>query len=357
MQETQVLVHPVTRPLSTQVASYFWVLLGGLALLTLLSVTLGISLGPVQVPVGDVWGIAAYKVGWIERGEWLQAHENIVWLIRFPRVLLALFVGAGLAVVGVAIQAMVRNGLADPFILGVSSGASVGAVLAIGMGAFAFAGVYAVSVGGFMGAIVSFIAVFVIANGNGRMTPQRLILAGIAVSYIFSGITSFITLTSDNRQLAGQVLSWTLGSLARATWVDVGLPALALLAGTLYLVLRARSLNALLMGDEAAITLGVNTLGFRRELFILASLLTGIMVAVSGVIGFIGLVIPHTVRLLVGSDHRRVLPIALFVGSVFLIWVDVIARTAFDPVELPVGVITSVLGGPFFLWLMWKRQA
>lgn len=332
---------------------WFLLLLTGLLVL---SVTFGVALGPVPIPVQEVWRIGAYKVGLLSPGDWSPASENIVWLIRFPRVLLALFVGGGLAVVGVTLQALVRNPLADSYILGVSSGASVGAVLAIGVGVFAFAGSFAVSLAAFLGAMLTFAIVFTLASSGGRITPGRLVLAGIGVGYVFTGITSFITLTSNNRQLAGEILSWTLGSLARAKWFDLTLPALVLLVVTLYLILQARSLNALVMGDETAATLGVSVDVFRRRLFILVALITGVMVAVSGSIGFIGLMVPHTVRFVVGSDHRRVLPLSVLIGSIFLIWVDVIARTAFAPVELPVGVITSVLGGPFFLWLMWRSQ-
>ena len=330
-------------------------LLWFLLLLLLLSLTFGVSLGPVPIPVTKVWGIAADRLGLSSGGDWSTAQVNIVWLIRFPRVLLAAFVGGGLAVVGVTLQALVRNPLADPFLLGITSGASVGAVLAIGLGVFAFAGSYGVATGAFLGALLAFLAVFLMAQRGGRMTPQRLILAGVAVSYVFSGVTSFLTITSDNRLLAGQVLAWTLGSLARARWADLTLPALALLLGTLYLVLQARSLNALLMGDESATGVGIDVARLRRTLFVVTSLITGVLVAVSGSIGFIGLVVPHMVRGLVGSDHRRVLPLAALVGSLFLIWVDVIARTAFDPIELPVGVITALLGGPFFLWLLWRQ--
>lgn len=327
-------------------------LLLGLTLLLLLSVTLGVSLGPIRVPFEDVWAIAAFKVGLTAEGTWTKAHENIVWLIRFPRVLMAIFVGGGLAVVGVTMQALVRNSLADPYLLGISSGASVGAVLVIGWGAFAFAGVYAVAVGSFLCALLAFLLVFAIAQRGGHVIPQRLILAGLAVSYLFSGVTSFITLTSENRQLAGQVLAWMLGSLARADWIDLTLPALVLALGTGYLVLQARALNALLMGEETAAALGIEVQRLRQRIFVVISLITGVMVAVSGAIGFIGLMIPHVVRLLVGSDHRRVLPLSLLVGAICLVWVDVVARTAFAPTELPVGVITALLGGPFFLWLM-----
>ncbi|MEM7536964.1 MAG: iron ABC transporter permease [Chloroflexota bacterium] len=347
----------------------FWLLLGGLTVLLFVSITLGITLGPVEIPVSAVWRIAASQMlnvlsditsldlnNWVSIEEnWTKAQFNIIWLIRFPRVLLGVFVGAGLAVVGVTMQALVRNPLADPYILGISSGASVGAVMVLAFGAFAFAGIYAISVGAFLGATLTFLIVFLLAQSNGRLNPARLILAGVAVAYFFSGLTSFITLTSDKRELARAVLAWMLGSLAGTDWAELTLPALVLLFGSIYLVLQARGLNALIVGDETAATLGVDLLQFRRMLFLVVSLVTGVMVAVSGAIGFIGLMIPHIVRLMVGTDHRRVLPVSIFVGSIFLIWVDVIARAAFDPIELPVGVITSLLGGPFFLWLL-RRQ-
>lgn len=326
----------------------------------LFSVTVGVSLGPVRISTNEVWSIAAHKVGLIPRGEWSSSSENIVWLIRFPRVLLAAVVGGGLAIVGATLQTLARNPLADSYILGISSGASVGAVLAIGLGFLASAGTLAVSLAAFIGSIVAFVIVFALSSVGGRITPARLILSGIGVGYVFTGITSYITITSSNRQLAGQILSWTLGSLARASWFDLTLPTLILLLTSAYLVLQARNLNALAIGDETATTLGLDVNVFRRQVFILVALLTGVMVAVSGAIGFVGLMVPHMVRFVVGSDHRRILPISVFVGSIFLIWVDLIARTNFAqidaPIELPVGVVTSILGGPFFLWLMWRTQ-
>lgn len=350
MQEAQRLNRTLSKEMNLTV------ILTILMVVLFISITLGVSIGPVPIPAEDVWTIAGAKIGLLNgEGSWLKAHENIVWLIRFPRVLLAVFVGGGLAVTGVVMQALVRNPLADPYLLGISSGASIGAVMAIGLGFFAFAGVYGVSVGAFVGAILAFFIVFAIAQQSGQVTPNRLILAGLAVSYVFSGITSFIILTSDNRYLAGQILAWTLGSLARANWIDLTLPLLVLVLGICYLMLQSRSLNALLVGEETAVTLGVDIVRFRRNLFIIASLVTGTLVAVSGAIGFIGLMIPHIVRILVGTNHRHVLPVSLLIGSIFLIWVDVFARTAFAPRELPVGVITAMLGGPFFLWLMYSR--
>ncbi len=338
----------------------FWLILLGLVTLLVLSITLAVVMGPVPIPMTTVsqiaWAQILKLLGGTWSGEWSQAQFNIIWLIRFPRVLLAIFVGAGLAAVGVAMQSVVHNPLADPYILGVSSGASVGAVTVLGLGWFAFAGTYAIAMGAFLGALLTFVIVFLLAQSSGRLSPGRLILSGVACSYVFSGITSLITLTSENRELARSVLAWLLGSLAGTNWVDLTLPAAMLLIGTIYLLLQARSLNALLVGDESAATLGVNVTHFRRQLFLVMSLLTGVMVAVSGAIGFVGLMVPHMVRMVVGTDHRRVLPVSILVGSIFLIWVDVVARVVFDPVELPVGVITSLLGGPFFIWLMYVQR-
>lgn len=363
---TTTLVYKTTLSYSRAAQLRFWLLLGGLTGLLFISITLGITLGPVEIPAHSVWGIVASETlkvldqvtgldlrAWLPIAEtWSTAQFNIVWLIRFPRVLLGVFVGAGLAVVGVTMQALVRNPLADPYILGISSGASVGAVAVLAFGAFAFAGIYAISVGAFLGSLLTFLIVFLLAQRKGRLPPMRLVLSGVAVAYFFSGLTSFITLTSDKQELARAVLAWLLGSLAGTDWAELTLPVAVLGLGSLYLVLQARSLNALIVGDETAATLGVDLSRFRQQLFLIVSLVTGTMVAVSGAIGFVGLMIPHIVRLLVGADHRRVLPVSMFGGSIFLIWVDILARIAFDPVELPVGVITSLSGGPFFLWLL-----
>jgi len=334
----------------------FWTVLSILLLLLIVSVVLGILIGPVSISVSDIFQITLFKLGFLKRGSWTSGVENIIWLIRFPRVLLALAVGGGLAVAGATLQTLVRNKLADPFILGISSGASVGAVLAIGLGFFSFAGIFGIQISGFLGALISFLLVFYLAKSGRELSPTRLILAGIGVGYVFSGITSFITMTTGNRELAGQILAWTLGSLARATWYDLTLSVLILFVVGGYLLLQSRNLNALSIGDEVAVTLGLDVNKFRKKMFVLIALLTGVMVSVSGTIGFIGLIIPHIVRIIVGSDHRKVLPVCALLGSIFLIWVDVIARTTFAPVELPVGVITSILGGPFFLLLLWKIQ-
>lgn len=332
-----------------------WLLL--LAALLPISLTLAVTLGPVPIAAPDAWAIAAHETGRalgldLPRGGWSEAQRQIVWQLRMPRVLLAGVVGAGLAVVGVSMQAMVRNPLADPYLLGVSSGASLGAVGVLALGLLGAAGGLALPLGAFGGALAACVAVYALAHAQGRLSATRLVLGGVAIGYCLAGLSSLIVLTSDQRDLAGAVMAWTLGSLAGTQWHELGLPSLVLLLGTLWLALQAKALNALLTGDETAATLGIDTTALRRRLFVAVSLLTGVMVAVSGPIGFVGLVVPHITRMLVGAEHRRVLPVAALLGALFLIWVDAFARLAFAPTEVPAGVITALLGGPFFVWML-----
>lgn len=328
----------------------------------LVSLTLAITLGPVRIAPQQAWLITAHEIGSflgmdLQPGDWSTAQFQIVWRVRMPRVLLAALVGAGLALVGVAMQAMVRNPLADPYLLGVSSGASVGAVSVLAFGALAFAGDLALPLGAFGGALTACVAVYFLAYANGRLLATRLILGGVAIAYCLGGVTSLIVLTADQRELANSILTWTLGSLAGTRWDELGLPAALLVVGAALLLTQARSLNALLSGEESAATLGVDTTRTRRWLFVLVSLVTGVLVALTGPIGFVGLIVPHITRMLVGAEHRRVLPVAALVGAIFLVWVDVFSRIAFAPAEVPVGVITSLLGGPFFVWMLCRKNA
>ena len=328
----------------------------------LVSLTLAITLGPVRIAPQQAWLITAHEIGSflgmdLQPGDWSTAQFQIVWRVRMPRVLLAALVGAGLALVGVAMQAMVRNPLADPYLLGVSSGASVGAVSVLAFGALAFAGDLALPLGAFGGALTACVAVYFLAYANGRLLATRLILGGVAIAYCLGGVTSLIVLTADQRELANSILTWTLGSLAGTRWDELGLPAALLVVGAALLLTQARALNALLSGEESAATLGVDTTRTRRWLFVLVSLVTGVLVALTGPIGFVGLIVPHITRMLVGAEHRRVLPVAALVGAIFLVWVDVFSRIAFAPAEVPVGVITSLLGGPFCVWMLCRKNA
>ena len=324
-----------------------------------LSITIAVTLGSVDIKPATVWKIALSQVPgvghWIPV-EWSKGEQTIIWDIRFPRVLLGAIVGAGLSVVGVAIQSLVRNSLADPYILGVSSGASVGATLVILFGAFSMFGQFALSLGAFAGALLSILLIFSLSRIGGQNSTVRLLMSGIAISAILSAVTSLIIFSAPNEHGIRSVLFWMSGSLAGGKWEYLTIPTLVVLICLFVLMAQYRSLNAMLMGEESAGTLGVNTVQFRKQLLMITALLTGVIVAISGAIGFVGLMMPHIVRVVVGSDHRRVLPVSALFGAIFLIWADSIARLAFAPEELPIGIITALCGGPFFIWLMLRNS-
>lgn len=269
-----------------------------------------------------------------------------------PRVLLGAVVGAGLAVAGTVLQALVRNQLADPFLLGASSGASAGAVLVIVYGAGAGLAALTVPLAAFAGSMGALVAVYAMARRGGTMTTGRLILAGVAVQYILSALTSLVLVLAAHPDQIRTVLFWTLGGLGGARWDELALPSAALLVGTGLLLALARPLDLLLAGEEGAHTLGLDTARFRAAVFVLTSLVIGVLVAYSGAIGFVGLMVPHAARMVVGAGHRALLPVAALGGAVFLVLADLVARTAAAPEEIPVGVVTALIGGPFFLWML-----
>ncbi|WLR41652.1 iron ABC transporter permease [Bacillus carboniphilus] len=333
----------------------FFITCAGLIIFLVVSITYSITAGPVDIHPFTVWKIIFSELtGGTQLGsaDWSVAQYHIIWDIRFPRVLLAGIVGAGLAICGVAIQALVRNSLADPYILGVSSGASVGATLVILLGLFSMFGQYALSMAAFLGSLLSLFLVLLLAKVKGRMSTTRILLAGIAVSMILSALTNFIVISAPREEAIKNALYWMMGSLAGAKWMYLPIPSVIVLIGFIYLLLHYRHLNLLLMGEEAAGSMGVNVDRFRIILVVMVSLMTGVLVAVSGSIGFVGLMIPHIARLMVGSNHLRVLPFSMLIGAIFLIWCDVAARIVLDPQELPIGIVTALFGGPFFIWLL-----
>ena len=327
------------------------VLAGLLAGSALLAVGLGTAVVPPAETARYLW--AALTGGTISADE--VTRYQVVWQIRTPRVLLAAVVGAGLGAVGVAVQAMVRNALADPYILGVSSGASVGAVLVGALGGLSLLGIYAVSVGAFAGALVATLLVYVIAHGRAGVTPLRLVLTGVALSFGFQAVMSVIVYLAPSNEATSTILFWTMGGFGAATWGSLPVVAVTVLVGVVLLRGLARPLDVMALGDETAASLGVDAHRLRRWLFVLTAVMTGAMVAVSGAIGFVGLVVPHIVRILVGADHRRVLSVAPLAGAVLMVWVDLASRTVVAPRELPLGVITALIGVPVFLVLMRRR--
>jgi len=344
------------RPDQVRAATGFWSLQIGLLTALVLAILFAVGIGAVAIPLPiTVQVIGSHLLpGWIAPVA-DPTQDQIIWVFRLPRVLLAVVVGAALAVSGTALQAMTRNPLSDPYIFGVSAGASVGAVLVITLGSAVMGGV-SLSLAAFLGALLSMILVYTLAQQQGRATPMRLVLAGVALSYVLSAVTSYLVLRSATPGGgAAAVLTWLAGSLGGAKWEQLGLPSAVVVLTTFLLIAQARPLNALMAGDETATGLGVNVERFRQQLFLVTSLLVGVVVAVSGSIGFVGLMIPHLVRMVVGSDHRRVLPTVALGGGVYLVLVDLVGRTIMAPQELPVGIVTAALGGPFFLWLLRRR--
>jgi iron complex transport system permease protein len=326
-----------------------------LSITLVLSVVAGIALGPTTVALPDVLRYLGKAItGGVIRPDEVTGY-SIVWHVRAPRVLLAAVVGAGLALVGVAVQALVRNALADPFVLGISSGASVGATAVVVFGLFAGLGVLALSTAAFLGALAATALVYLAARSKLGLTPLRLVLTGVALAYGFQAVMSVLVFVSPNGQAAASVLFWLLGSLGAATWTSLPLAAAAVVVAVVVLLRRATTLDVMAMGDEAAASLGVDVAALRKWLFLLTAVVTGLLVAVSGAIGFVGLVLPHVVRMVVGSGHRNVLVVAPLAGASFLVWVDLLARTLVAPEELPLGVITALIGVPVFLVVMRRR--
>lgn len=331
--------------------------------LLVVSVILGIGLGPVSISFSDVYRVMFHRLSGIFTGQTAplesirESTQNIVWFLRAPRVLLGALIGAALTLSGVGMQAFTKNPLAEPYVLGISSGASLGAVLAMLLGvSVPVLGKLSVSMGAFVGALVSIMLVYLLAKSRGSVTPIRLILVGVAVSAMFQAFTNYIVYTAPDDAAVREATFWMLGGLGSAEWED--LPLLLCLVPPAFLLMLAlsKSLNAMMMGDSSAITLGVNLNVVRNLLIVVTALLTASSVAVSGCIGFVGLVIPHLIRSVVGPDHRKLIPISTLTGAIFLIWVDVGARMVKPPAELPIGILTAFLGAPLFLWMIRVRR-
>lgn len=319
------------------------VVLGGLLVASAL---VAVGFGPAAIAPSDV---AATVWAHLTGGpRVLSATEDaIVWQLRVPRVLTAALVGGGLALCGAVMQALTRNPLADPYLLGLSSGASTGAVIVLVLGV-----AIALPVAAFLGAMLALLLTFAIGRAGGRTSSTSLILAGLAVSAVLSALTSLTIFWSATNDSYREILGWLLGSLAGAQWPDVLLVAVAAVICAVPLLGSARALDGFALGDTAATALGIPVERMRLALFAVCALLTGALVAVSGAIGFVGLILPHATRAIVGVRHRALLPTTFLVGALFLLWADTIARTAFDPRELPVGIVTALIGGPVFAVLL-----
>ncbi|MFI5933802.1 FecCD family ABC transporter permease [Actinoplanes sp. NPDC051494] len=331
-------------------AAWLLALVAGLVLTGIVAVGSG-AVGIAPLTVARI--ITHHLTGWPGDVSWSLPQDAIVWQVRLPRVLLGMLVGAGLAASGVALQAMVRNVLADPYLLGVNSGASSGAAAAILFGVGAGFGQYALPFSAFLGALAASLLVFVIARTGGRVTSIRLLLSGVAVGYALYATTSFLIFASGSAEGARSVMFWLLGSLGLARWDGpLAVAAVVVVLTIVLLTVQGRRLDALAIGDETAHTLGVSPERFRTGMLVVVALCVGVLVSASGSIGFVGLVVPHLARRIVGATHVRVVPVAALLGAILLVWADVIARVLLAPQEIPIGIITSLLGAPFLIVLI-----
>ena len=280
----------------------------------------------------------------------------MVWLIRLPRLILAIGVGTGLSVCGVVMQAIVKNPLADPYVLGVSSGAYLGATLAMLLGLGTLLGGSAMGVLGCAGAFLVSLAVVGLANLGGRANAVKLLLAGSALSAVCSGFSNLFIFILNDDHAASAVVQWSMGSLAGADWQSNGVILPVVLAGSLFFWTQYRNLNLMLLGDESAVTLGTDLHRWRLVYLLVSALLVGFVVYKAGLIGFVGLLIPHVVRMVFGTDHKKLIPLSALLGAIFLIWADVLCRVVLPGNELPIGVLTSLVGAPVFVYLMARKK-
>ena len=323
----------------------------GLWILLLASVAIAVTLGPASISVSEVWQTILHHLGLAADSSVSRLRDAIVWELRLPRVLAALGVGAGLALAGTVMQVLTRNPLADPYLLGLSSGAALGAVIFLLAGAALL-----MPLGAFIGSLTALALALLIARLLGGATPSRAILAGICIAALASAGTSLLIFWSATGDSYREILSWLMGSLSGTTWSDAGLVALGLVLCAPVILLSGRGLDAFAFGETAAAGLGIDVTRQRWTLLAATALLTGVMVAIGGAIGFVGLVVPHAVRLAVGSRHRVLLPMSMLVGAIFMLWSDTAARSLFDPRELPVGIVTALVGAPAFLLILLRYR-
>ena len=297
----------------------------------LASMVLTSCLGALDVPFADTLAIIANRLfgaALPSDGHIAASAQNVIWELRFPRILLGAGIGAGLAVAGVVLQASVQNTLAEPYLLGFSSGAS----------------------------LVATFGVLLLASAGGKMTAPKLVLSGMILNALFTALSNFVITIAASAEGMLDLKFWTMGSLARASWDNVWVTLAVVAAGCAFFLTQFRALNILLMGDEAAVTLGLSTARRRWAYLTVSALMVGSMVAAVGTVGFVGLMIPHITRSFVGSDHRRLIPAAVLVGAVFMLWADALARTLVPNTEVPIGILTAVIGAPFFVYIMVARN-
>lgn len=302
------------------------------------------------------WKAGAVDISWGDFTDAPPEIHAILYSVRLPRLLLAAVTGASLALVGAIFQALLRNALADPYVLGISGGAALGATIAVILRLHvAFAGISALPVFAFCGALAALTIVYGFSRVRGFLAVHTMLLAGVSLQAMLSALVLFLYTILDPFQLM-EVFTWLMGHIPSPTYPTLGAIGAVFLLSVAFLLPHARDLNALAFGERDARSLGVETEPLKRKLFLLSSLLTGSVVALTGLVGFVGILVPHILRLLVGPDFRKLLPGCIALGSLFLVVADTFARSLVPPAEIPVGVLTALTGGPFFLFLLWKNR-
>lgn len=330
-----------------------------LILLFFLSI-FSVAIGAYQIEVSKVVSILFSKLGIDFFENYEEIDKTVLLSIRLPRVILAALIGSGLAISGASLQGLFRNSLADPGLIGISSGAAFAAVVLIVLNTSlpilgSFFGTFVISIGAFVGGLVATFIVYQLSLVNQRSVVTTMLLAGIAVNSLFGAGVGFMTFVADDSQLRS-ITFWMLGSLGGATWSTVSMTALGIIIPIIILTFVAKDLNAFVLGEAEAEHLGINTSFLKKIIIGLSAIIVGAAVSVSGIIGFVGLVVPHLVRLIIGSNHKFLLPCSALLGACLLILSDTFSRVFVAPAELPIGIVTSFLGAPFFIWLLVKDK-
>ncbi len=351
---TQRIVREETRSASGGPRVSPMVLFAGLSIALLVAVIVSIGMGTVSIGPRQVVAIIASHAGINMDVAFNQQQDSVVWAIRLPRVVLGVLVGAALAVSGAALQGMFRNPLADPGLIGVSSGAALGAVIALGL-SISWFGIATTPLFAFVGGVVTAVIGYTLARHDGRTEVVTLVLAGVALNTFAGAGTSLVTFVANDAQLRA-IIFWSMGSLGSSTWESVAAASPFIIAGLLISLRWGHPLNLMVLGEREARHLGIDTERVRLSVILVTALMTGATVAVAGVIAFVGLIIPHLVRLVAGPDHRTLLPASALAGALLIVMADLFARTVVSPLELPLGVLTALIGGPFLLVMMLRTR-
>ncbi|PIE98590.1 MAG: ABC transporter permease [Treponema sp.] len=333
----------------------FWLWTVFVILLIIASIIGGGLFGSADIAFADILKVFKLKLFGINDESLQISSVFIIWDLRIPRAILALAAGGGLAICGASLQSITQNVLANPYILGISSGASAAVSLAMFLGIAGMASTISIPIIAFIGAMLSLLLVYKIGIAGRSGSSIRLILAGTAISVVFNAFSSLFIMITPSDKVLRSFMAWTMGSLAGARWNNLLIPVVSSVLGSLIFLLYSRAFNVISLGDETAISLGINTNKIKKMTSVLTAFITGVMVAFCGIIGFVGFIIPHIVRLIIGPDHRKLFPLSFLVGGLFLLWIDIIARVIMAPQELPIGIFTALAGGPIFIWLLTKQ--